>query len=127
MHNASAMSALMIRERGSRLSAFLNSNYSLAIPPHHNQMPSIPLMSRRVAGIQLDCALVFLLGGLPIPAIQVQSESERGVGLAEAIVQCQSLGRGRLGFGKSILRRKDPVLPIARQCVGVGKPEYASA
>src|ERR1700730_7865556 len=84
-------------------------------------MPRVPLMSRRIAGLQLDCLLVFRLGGLPVPAIKVQSESERGVGLAEAIVQCQRLGRIRPGFGESILRRNYPIFPIARQCVGVSQ------
>ena len=120
MHNASAMSALMISERGSRLSAFLNSNDSLAISPRNDQMPSIPVMSCRVIGTELDCQLVFLLGSLPVPT-KVQSEGEGGVGLAKAIVQFQRLGRGRLGFGESILGRKDPIFPIARQCIGVSK------
>src|SRR5256886_16448118 len=48
-------------------------------------MPGIPVMSRCIAGIQLDCPLIFLLGGGPIPAIKIECESERGVGLAEAI------------------------------------------
>ena len=62
-------------------------------------------MSRRIAGIQLDCPLVFRLGNLPIPAIKVQGESERGVRLTKVIVQSQGLCRRCLGFGKSILRR----------------------
>src|SRR4029077_2180779 len=36
------------------------------------------------------------------------TEREGGVGLAEASVQFQRLGRRRFGFWESILRRKDP-------------------
>jgi hypothetical protein len=36
------------------------------------------------------------------------SEGEGGVGLAEASVQFQRLGRRRFGFWENILRRKDP-------------------
>src|ERR1700681_2888147 len=84
-------------------------------------MPGIPEMSRRITGMQLDCQFVFPIGGLPVPAIKVQSESERGVSLAEAVVQCQRLGCSCPSFGESILGRKDPICPIARQCVGVSQ------
>src|ERR1700740_3638534 len=84
-------------------------------------MPSVPEMGDRVAGAQLDCQFVFLFGSLPIPAIKVQSECERSMGLPETIVQCQGLGRGRLRFAKSILARKHAIFPIARQGVRVSQ------
>src|SRR6266436_8843724 len=65
-------------------------------------------------GKPLDGPLVFRLGGLPVPAIQVQGESQRGVGLSEALVQCQRLGRRCPGFEERILGRKDTIFPIAR-------------
>src|SRR5437868_29706 len=74
-------------------------------PPHHHQMPCIPKMCSCVAGVQLDRYLVFCFGSLPVPAIKVESESEGGVGLAEAIVQCHGYGGCCLRFAKSILRR----------------------
>src|ERR1700688_1250890 len=82
-------------------------------------MPRIPLMSGRIVRLQRGCSLVLRLGTFPVPAIKVQSESERGVGLAEAIVQGQSLGCSHPGFGESILRRKPTIFPIARQNIWV--------
>src|SRR3954454_13259851 len=84
-------------------------------------MPTRPVMSRRIAGVQFDCLPEFLLGSLPLPAIKIQSESQRGVSLTELIVQCQCLCGSRLGLEKSIARRKDPIFPIARQCVRVSQ------
>ena len=69
MHNASARSALMISDRGSRLSALLSLEDAFAVPSRHEQMPAIPVVSRCIAGIQLDCPLVFLLRGGPVPGI----------------------------------------------------------
>src|SRR5208282_3387182 len=48
------------------------------------------------------------LRSLPVPAIEVQGESERRVGLAQAVVQCQGLGGSRAG------------LPERRHCPGAG-------
>src|ERR1700730_1571879 len=84
-------------------------------------MPTVPKMSGRVAGVQFDRQLVFRFGSLPVPAIKVQGESERGVGLAETVVQCQGVGRSRLRLAESILRRKYAIFPIALQCVGVSQ------
>src|SRR5271167_3436392 len=84
-------------------------------------MPSVPKMSGRVARVQFDRQLVFRFGSLPVPAIKVQGESERGMGLAETVVQCQGLGRSRLRLAESILRSKYAIFPIARQCVGVSQ------
>jgi hypothetical protein len=95
MHNASAKSALMIRERGSRPCAFLSSEMPSLFAPHHDQMPCIPVTSRRIAGIEVDGPLVFRLGGPPVPAIQVQGESQRGVGFSEALVPTRSASMRR--------------------------------
>src|ERR1700686_5395647 len=84
-------------------------------------MPGIPLMSCRIAGIQLDGPLVFYLGRRPIPGIKVKGESERSVGLTEALVQCQGFGRSRFGLFERFPRRKDPIFPIPRQRVGISQ------
>jgi hypothetical protein len=43
------------------------------------------------------------------------------VGLAQAVVQCQGLGRSRPGLPERLLRRKDSIFPIAGQCVSIGQ------
>ncbi len=71
-------------------------------------------MSRRITGIERERPLVFLFGGGPAPIVEIQDEGQRGVGFAQVIVQGQRRGRGRLGSGKSILWRQDPVFPVSR-------------
>ena len=72
-------------------------------------------MSRRIADIQRDCPFIFPLGSVPVPAIKVQSVSERGVGFAKTVIQRQCLGCGRLCLGESVLRGQHAILPIARK------------
>ena len=67
------MSALMISDNGSRLSA-LQLGECLTGAPHHDQMPRIPLVRRGIAGVQLDCAPEFRISAFPVPGIQVESK-----------------------------------------------------
>src|ERR1700733_2448214 len=84
-------------------------------------MPGIPLMSCRIAGIELDSSLIFCLGSHPIPGIKVEGVSEGGVGLTESLVQRQSFGCRRFGLSERFPRREDPIFPISRQCVGISQ------
>ena len=96
-------------DEGERIQAlrFLQFSDALAISSHHDQVPGVPVMSRRVAGIECERALVFLLGGCPAPIVEVQDEGQRGVGLAQVIVQGQRLGHG---VGVGIRARHEEIL-----------------
>ena len=85
--------------KGSRIS-ILAFGDTLAGAPRHDQMPSVPLMRRRIAGVERDRAPVLPLGGFPIPRIKVERKCQRRVRLGEVFVQGQSLGRSRLRLRK---------------------------
>src|SRR5215467_16069044 len=60
-------------DEGKRIEALRSFQFSdaLVIASHHDEMPSVPVMSRRIVGIERKRALVFLLGSRPIPIIEV--------------------------------------------------------
>ena len=66
--------------------------------------------------------VVLGLGRAPIPVIKVEREGERGMRLAEAVVERERPVRGRPGFRKGLLGRQHAVLPIARKRIGIRKP-----
>ena len=72
-------------DQGKRIKAFRFSQLpnAFAIPPYDQQMPGIPFMRCGIAWIQLNGATVFLLGEVPLPAVQVVCESQRGVRLRQ--------------------------------------------
>src|SRR6266581_7315162 len=67
--NAQCIRQVSADDEGERIQAlrFLQFSDALAIASHHNQVPSVPMMSRRIAGIERERALVFVLGGCPAP------------------------------------------------------------
>jgi|HubBroStandDraft_6_1064221.scaffolds.fasta_scaffold541781_2 hypothetical protein len=62
---AAATKALALDDR----LAEAHTSLAFILDPLRDQMPGIPVMSRRVTGIQRDCALVFLLRSLPVPLV----------------------------------------------------------
>ena len=82
--NAQCIRQVRADDEGKRIQVLRFSQFkdALAFASHHVQMPGIPVMSRRIAGIERERALVFLLGGCPIPIVEILDEGQRGVGLA---------------------------------------------
>ena len=67
--------------------------------------------------IALACSPAPEGGSLVGPCVS----SKRRVGLAQAVVQYQRLGRSRSGFPERFPRRKDSIFPIAGQCISIGQ------
>src|SRR6266849_10469128 len=63
------------------------------------------MMGTRVIGIQLQGALKFPTAARPIPVIQELHFRKSSMGLAEAVVDLQRLGRCRLRAGKGLTGR----------------------
>src|SRR5580658_4521942 len=121
MSDAEGIRYVCVDNKGKRIETLrcFQLRHGIGISSENEEMPGIPLMRRRITRTEFNCLLEFRIGSVPIPAIKIQSESQGGVRLAEAIVQFQRLGRGRRGQGKSLARRNYAVFPIARDCVGV--------
>src|SRR5437763_15779403 len=78
-------------------------------------------MSRSVARIQFDGALIFILSASPVPFVKRFDQRERGVRFGERIVYLQSLfGRAtrfRHGFVRREMRGRERVVGIGQSRV----------
>src|SRR5580693_5453835 len=74
---------------------------ALAASSRHDQMPSIPVMSRRVTGIQRDCALVFLLRRLPVPLIKIDDNAREVWASARLSSKARAFVAAALALGKA--------------------------
>src|SRR5215831_7468267 len=85
-------------------------------------MPRIPMVGGCVPRTELNSPPKFLLGGCPVPIEATQDESKRRMSFAEVVIQFQ--GPDRRGFrgGKRVPGAQHSVLPVSKQCVGVGQP-----
>src|SRR5579859_3430943 len=83
------------------------------------------MMRGRVAGIQLNGALKFLVGGNPVPIIVPIHERERGVCLSNRVVQCESLKCSGTRFGHGLGTTYGGAGIGAEQSVGVSEPRVS--
>src|SRR3954470_23404097 len=79
-------------------------------------------MSRSVARIQFDGALVLVFRAIPIPFVKSFDERERGVRFGQSVVNLQSLlgspARSRHGFIGWKMSRRERVISIRQPRVG---------
>ena len=71
-------------------------------------------MRNRIIGVQIDRQLVLLLDGIPVPIVEVEYESQRGVSLAEMVVQGRRFVCRGLDEREGLRRRQNSVFPITR-------------
>src|SRR4051795_8025249 len=76
-------------------------------------------MRRRIAPIQFDRALEFLLRAGPVPLAEF-CKGERRVSFPERVVKLQGLGCGQLYLGRDLSRRKH--VEVAQQGVRIRLP-----
>ena len=92
----------------------------LVEPSPRDQVHAVPVVRRRVAGLDGQGPVEFGLGARPVPVVQHLHQAQRRVGLDQRVVDPQGLdGRGpRLRHG---LGRRPPAV-VAEDGVAVGQP-----
>ena len=85
--------------------------------PHRHQVLAVPVMHRRVAGVQLDGALELRLGSRKVPLVDELGVSPRRAGLGHARLQLEGLPGGLLDPLVGFIGRQVSV--PAQQAVGI--------